>query len=229
MTNHYDRYVVESAERLDVRWYRIRMHGGTWLVDYSNPADLRRFLPGLFPEASYRCRVWDEKDLPESITARKGRPVRRVSWWGKILYLVFVLDYFLMPAPVNVAYLTTFPWVSEHWVMLLAVVLLGELAVMLAFSRCWTSKLDPGDAPCRLMVQVEDPMGARGRPRVFIIARWMLAYVLFIGAGTLIMVAQSSWAGLVGFVIAPSMMLMFERFYLFAPLTDRRKYVIVNE
>jgi len=48
MTDECDRWSIESSERLDVRWYRIRMHGEDWLVDYSNPRDLRLYAPDLF-------------------------------------------------------------------------------------------------------------------------------------------------------------------------------------
>lgn len=60
MPNEHDHYLVEAAERLDLRYYRIRVDGKTYVVDYSNPADLRLFFPGLFPAETSRYRVWDE-------------------------------------------------------------------------------------------------------------------------------------------------------------------------
>lgn len=135
----------------------------------------------------------------------------------------------VMPTPLNIHLLTVDPRIRRYWFVIVPAVLVVELLTALLLSRCWSSAIDLDDHQNRLMVQLDDPMKARGRSRPFIVARWLLYATALVSGGALIGVwASSNWAAVIGFYVTLTAGVLFERFYAFAPLTDKRRYRIVD-
>lgn len=221
-----DSHVVESAERLDLRWYRVNMNGKTWLVDYSDPTDLRLFFPGLFPECSRCLRVWDMEDLPRSIVECPGKTVRRERRWFEALYCALFIDCLFLPHPFNLGLFTYSPLVGRYWYVAVLAVFIVELIVMVMLSRCFTSKIDPGDAPCKHMVLIDKKTNEKSRSRVFIVARWLACFAIAMAAIVLFLIVDSSYAVFVLVFAIPSIEIRFGRLIYFEPLRSRHRYAI---
>ncbi len=48
MTDYRDKLLVEKADRIDIRYWLIEIQGKKFIIDYSNPRDLRNYFSGLF-------------------------------------------------------------------------------------------------------------------------------------------------------------------------------------
>lgn len=227
MTDGYDHWPVDSAERLDVRWYRIRMHGRDWLVDYSDPRDLRLYMPDLFPNAVNRHRIWDWGSLPESIRTRHGEPVGSspasiglsagVVRWLTILLLLYLWS---APARFNLAYLTALPWIGEHWYIVIPVTISCFVAGILIFSACCRSGIDPGRPADIVMTRIDGSTGASSaRLACGRLIRLLVFPAVMVLVGVFgVLVHGPNLLSFVLFLVLPLLTLVSDRFIVFSPL-----------
>ncbi|EGP5427586.1 hypothetical protein D3I38_12285, partial [Enterococcus faecium] len=59
MTDYRDKLLVEKADRIDIRYWLIEIQGKKFIIDYSNPSDLRNYFSGLFPELNTEWKIYD--------------------------------------------------------------------------------------------------------------------------------------------------------------------------
>ncbi len=98
------RYNIDKINRIDSRYYLIRVNKNYYVIDYSNPRDFRNwFFVPLFPE---RLRKFDAYDVTGDEKLYMVKNVWRyqsiISKGIFIMYILILLDGFLMPSKLNI-------------------------------------------------------------------------------------------------------------------------------
>ncbi|WP_017470475.1 hypothetical protein [Amphibacillus jilinensis] len=91
MKNH-NKYVIEAIERMNIRYYKIEIDGKWYVVDYSNPQDIRNYFPGLFPDVQVKWKMYDAEPLnyPEKIKKKKYHSKVR---WDIVFFFLYLSEF----------------------------------------------------------------------------------------------------------------------------------------
>lgn len=203
------------------------MRGRDWLMDYSNPHDLRLYATDLFPDAAKRHRIWDWESLPEGVRARHGEPVGSspasiglsagVVRWLTVLLLVYIWS---APARFNLAYLTALPWLGEHWYIVIPMTLSCLATGILVFSTCCRSRIDPGRPADMVMTRIDGSTGASSARLAWgRLIRLLVFPAVMIAVGVFgVLVHGPNLLSFVLFLVLPLLTLVSDRFIAFSPL-----------
>lgn len=91
MTDYRDKLLVEKADRIDIRYWLIEIQGKKFIIDYSNPRDLRNYFSGLFPELNTEWKIYDISNYEGKISTMKSKLFKTNRKYTRKIYLLITL------------------------------------------------------------------------------------------------------------------------------------------
>lgn len=229
--NKYNNFVIEEYQRLDIRYYYVKINGQYFLMDYSNPKDIRNYVPGLFKKELSEWLLYPVDDIEGMIPKivppltphdpnKNRRNVRKYTMY----YVLFWLYLVYMPEPFNISYWTYDPNIIKYWPLFFLGVLVGVFIIILILrlkgSRYSISK----SAKYKLSI-VNDSSSSKLQKQTPV-SVWLCSMIGLIFMCALIGISPSNYAAFFVFYALQMFNIFFEKFYYFAPFYAKQKYTL---
>jgi ABC-2 type transport system permease protein len=242
----YNKYLVESAQRIDVRYWLIQVHGKYYVIDYSNPRDIRNYFPIIFPKLNTEWKIYDvtkDKDTIPFLKTKlfgtdreKNKKVYNWTLFGSILY---ILNIKLFPKFLNIHYLTYDPRIRQNWQLILGLMLLSLIVTVVILMSLRQVKLPIDKDKALILKQINvKEMELAQKHKLKWYVRWTQALpgplkwgltLIFIVGSLLLGVATSSYSQLLFFGIIPWYVFFESKFLGFIPISEGPKYQIIEK
>lgn len=238
----YDKYLIETAQRIDIRYYLIKVHEKYYVIDYSNPRNIKNYFPGLFKETISQWKIYDVTNIKEDIKIKKSF-FHRIQYnvqtkiaWVSIIFILILLNGMLFPKFINFMDLTYTPQIFQHWKLVLFLIIMGYFIGVLFLICTKQSKLPLNEAESFILKQVKKektdrkwylgwldrlPNSLRWTISVFFVVPFFVA----LGIGR---PQSSNYVQLLFLGIIPLYSLLFSSFISFNPIENREKYQIIK-
>ncbi|OFI50248.1 hypothetical protein BG261_09005 [Floricoccus tropicus] len=227
MGSEVDKFVIQSVKRINTRYYLFELHGRYYIADYSNPKDLRQYIPGMFQELQDHTTVYDVTGHEEEYNAKPLRWYQK-SRNQKLIYLIAVAYTFnavAFPDKLNLAMLTYDPRIVANWKLIILLIVISSLFIIvyLYFKKTYVDL--EGKDEYLLVPSTNIPIKASKFKRLFfyIIFLICISAMLFIGIGS------SSYTQLILFGLIPIYTTIFTRFLNFVDINNTKYHIEKKE
>lgn len=219
----YNKYIIEKVERVNIRYYLIKVHERYYIIDYSNPAKLRNYFLGSFSNITEEWNIYD-------VTENKNQfPVKQSTWFsrnitliGTSIFIFFVFNGMLFPQSMNVSVLTKDAGISQHWLAITLTVFLGALLIILFLNIINKPKIEFEKNKVYILTQVDND---KKNSKILVGIIFFILSVFFL---LLLGIAGANYGSLFIFSFFGMYMLLFNRFLTFTLNKNSRKYHIVK-
>ncbi len=124
--------MVEKINRIDARYYLIRINKNFYVVDYSDPKDFRNwFFVTLFPKNLREFDAYDVTGDEEQFIVDNLWKYQKI--FGKFFAFFFFVNFFtgfFLPPPYNPFYLTYDTFILKNWFYFLLLIILGAVLII---------------------------------------------------------------------------------------------------
>lgn len=233
MIKGYDKYVVDKVRRINIRYYLIKVHGKYYIIDYSNPKDIKSYFPGLFPETLTEWKIYDvailknQKNLNFSYEVNPKKSIN----WTIMAFLLYLLNVMFFPEKLNLSNLTYDPIILQRWPQTLGYILasVGIIFLIIFFQKL-SINLTGEEKLTLKQAQVNETESKNWFSKLPLRLRWIISMIILIPIFTLVGIAASSYSQLFVFLVVPLYVLFFGKFITFIPGSNKSKYqIIVSE
>lgn len=235
----YGRFLVEKAIRIDVRYYLVKVNNSWYIIDYSNPKNIRNYFPGLFPKVLTEWKIYhisDEKNrdfLEKNLVKKIMRRNKSKVNWFVLFAIVYILHCVLFPKDINIAYLTYDSRIAQNWPLVVSIILLFLLVIVLCLISLKQTKLPINGEQALILKQINTQnIEVKWYLRWFMKLpnpiRWGISMMIFIPIFFFIGIGGSSYSQLLVFAILPVYSIFLGKFISFLPMKDNRKYQIIE-
>ena len=226
----YSKYLIEEAERIDIRYYKIKIRGKYFIVDYSNPRDIRNYFPGLFPEVTSKWNlipvelIKNTERINGIIKIRNGKVK-----WEVIAFLVYLFNVMFFPNKYNLSNLTYHSNIRENWLLTMILVFTGAIVIFLCLFIIGSKYKFDGVVNSYLIKIENENKKHSSKVNLIRIFNWLVSYTLIIVLFGLVGIGSSSYSQLIVFFIIPIYGLLFSKFLTFEPIRSKSKYKIIEK
>lgn len=219
-------YTLEVIKRIDVRYYKIKINGKMYVIDYSNPKDIRTFFPGLFTDSNNQWKIYDS---PNSDTPRKI--YKNNIRWSVIFFVLYLVNVIFFPKRYNLNEISYNPLILEHWQLVMLFVFIGAAiicTVLNIFCHFSKYKIDSMHTKTYLLKKVNNQKNTESSNKIIHGLKWFMSYLILLALFAIIGLASSSYSQLIVFFIIPTYLLLFGKFIQFNP-SKSSKYIIIEK
>jgi uncharacterized membrane protein (TIGR01218 family) len=224
----HDKYGIEDVKRINIRYYLIEVHGKWYIIDFSNPRDMRNYFQPFFPALNHKWAIYDVTNSKDECHAKDLRWFQGAKGANFVcaVYIFYLVNVTLFPPNINMAKLTYDPRISQHWifVLLLLIISIVLIAVILCSLKS-IIRLDDKPSYTLELVRNHDTKQIASRMPVMVSAIIIVFvfFFLFIGIG------GSSYSQLLMFAVFPLYSMVFGKFSGFLVSKNNRYRIIMKE
>lgn len=230
MVEKRSKYLIEEAERIDLRYYKIKVHGKYYIIDYSNPRDIRNYFPGLFPEVTRSWKLFPVESITYSTSLDDAKKVRESKIrWEVVIFLIYLFNVMFFPDKYNFSSLTYNSNIIKNWLLTITIVFIGAIVILVSLYTKGSTHVFITKEYVWLNKIEKDHQNSKARLSVLIICKWFLSYLVCIVMFGLVGLGSSSYSQLFVFFIIPVYGLLFSKFITFEPIKSKNKYQILKE
>lgn len=224
--NNYNKYVIEKAHRIDVRYFLVKINSRYYILDFSNPKNLRLYFWMLFPTKLFHTG-WELYDVTGE---EDSYQIRKVSWYqkdssGKIagwLFLLYILNIMLAPDRFNIQQLTHDSRIATYWQITLGLLVFSLVPVFFRLFCYKSAQIDLSGKEKRILKPFTNKPYSKFREFLVVFGVWVyLAFTLTMG------IWGESYSHLIVFAVIPLHIIAFARFL--GPSPQSHKYQILEE
>ncbi|MEY8443310.1 hypothetical protein AALA52_03495 [Lactococcus ileimucosae] len=218
VTKNYDKYMIEDVKYINVRYFLIKLQGKSYIIDFSNPKDIRNYFPGFFPDVNRSWKIYevtgkenqyDIKPLPLYLKQNSG-------WSVLVIYILYLVNIGLFPKSLNIWDLTYDQRIAQNWEMVVLLIFCGAAVIFgLLYSR--KTKINLTES-YKILVPV-DKEELTAKKRSFSI---FIGLPIFIIILLTISISSSSYSQLFMFGVFPIYSLLFNRFGSFLDIRTNK-------
>ena len=238
----YDKFLIETAQRIDIRYYLIKVHEKNYVIDYSNPRDIKSYFPGLFKETTSQWKIYDVTDIKEDIKIKKSF-FHRIQYnvqtkiaWVSIIFILVLLNGMLFPEFMNFMYLTYTPQIFQHWKLVLFLIIMGYFLGVLLLICTKQSRLPLNEAESFILKQIKKEKRNKKwyldwLDRLPNSIRWIISVFFVIPFFVALGIGRpqsSNYVQLLFLGVIPLYSLLFSSFINFKPIENEWKYQIIK-
>lgn len=238
----YDKYLIETAQRIDIRYYLIKVHEKYYVIDYSNPRSIKNYFPGLFKETINQWKIYDVTDIKDNIKMKKSffyriqYNVQTKIDWISIIFILFLLNGMLFPESINFMNLTYSPQIFQQWKLVLFLIIIGYFVGVFFLICTKQSKLPLNETDSFILKQVKIEKKDKKRYHAWFeqlpnAIRWIMSVFFVIPFFVALGIGRpqsSNYVQLFFLGVIPLYSLVFASFISFKPLENKRKYQIIK-
>ena len=244
MVNKHDKYLIDKAIRIDSRYWLIEKKGQKYLVDYSNPKNIKSYIPFVGDKLINKWKIYKLEDT--NLTLKNGLHITTTSYTTKLiryydyLCIFYILMILLLPKKINPVFITYDSKIKENWKYILFAMLL-VLGIIIIYFILKEKNISIDESKVMCLERVDDDYSytykkEKGFRRLVMytitrIPASLLAFIIMIIAIPslfLIGFSSSSYIQLVMFTLIPFYVLILYRFIIFIPLNGKSKYKILE-
>lgn len=219
-------YTLEVIRRIDIRYYEIKIDGKMYVIDYSNPKEIRNFFPGLYTDSNNEWKIYESPNshIPKKIYKNNIR-------WSVIFFVLYLGNVMFFPKKYNLNEISYNPLILENWQLVILYVLTGAMIICTAlniFSHFSKYKIDSMHAKAYLLTKVNNQKNTENSNKIIHGLKWFMAYLILLALFALIGLASSSYSQLIVFFVIPTYLLLFGKFIQFNP-NKSNKYIRVEK
>jgi len=210
MVTSEKKYMIEEVKQINIRYYLIRIDGKSYVLDFSNPRDLRNYFAVYFPNVNRQWSIYDVTGNEESYKAKKLRLYKQpeYEWLGGLIFILCLLSMTICPEFLNIRYLTQDEIIAEYWKLVLGIIFMGAVGIFmcLAGKRTDVGLSEKTKNQC-LVREYSLPMKTR-----------ILSYIggpLISGCGLFVGISASTYADVLLFAVFPLYSIIFMKFGTF--------------
>ncbi|EGP5266626.1 TPA: hypothetical protein ACHU7D_001362 [Enterococcus faecium] len=247
MTDYRDKLLVEKADRIDIRYWLIEIQGKKFIIDYSNPSDLRNYFSGLFPELNTEWKIYDISNYEGKINTMKSKLFKTNRKYTRKIYLLitlisilYLLNIILFPKAVNIAYLTYDSRIKEYWKLVILLLVGILIFITLILNKLKQLQLPILEQNFLILKQSnvkeinykkisEAKWYVSWLYKLPLTIQWVVAIAVLIPAIFAIGIISSSYSQLLFFTVIPFYEIFLGKFLGFIPMDKKNKYEIIKE
>ncbi|BDR59417.1 hypothetical protein [Xylocopilactobacillus apicola] len=236
-------FSVKEYERIDIRYRLIHVKGKDYILDYSNPRDLRNYFMGTFYyKNSLQWKAYDVTHCREQIPVIKD--YYKIEQLARLIDGVVAIFYFtnilLFPKPLNISYLTYDPRIRRNWKLIIMILLVISLVLIFILASLKQYQLPVAKDNYLILKQTnykelndKDAAESKFYIRWFykippFLQRLISGLFLIIGP-VLVGINSSSYGSLFVFTICIYYIIFLGRFLFFIPAHKNKKYTILEK
>lgn len=242
-----DKYLVEQARRIDVRYWLIKIHGTEYIIDYCNPKDIRNYLPYLFPKVNHEWTIYEAHKFVQKLPTKKNilfetsrGYTSKIKLVTIVLFMLYMINIMFFPKQFNIAYLTYDSKIQRNGL----IIVLGMFIILAAviISLCLLRQLNISTMENKSFIMKQYNISELKLKEIregewYI--RWFykipspiqggLALIILIPSLFLVGIIGSSYSQLLIFTIIPFYSMFLGKFLGFIPMDGNRKYQIIEK
>lgn len=120
-------YSIEIIKRMSVRYYKIKVGEKFYIMDYSNPKDIKNYFSGLFPNVYTKWKIYDY--IHHEAYNHSKELKKKNKEWSLILFTLYLVNVMFFPERYNLSDLTYNPRILENWKLVIFLVFFGGLII----------------------------------------------------------------------------------------------------
>ncbi|BDR59410.1 hypothetical protein [Xylocopilactobacillus apicola] len=241
--NTHSSFSVKEYERIDIRYRLIHVKDKDYILDYSNPRDLRNYFMGTFYyKNSLQWKAYDVTHCREQIPVIKDyyKIEQRARLIEGVIGILYMINIFCFPKSLNISYLTYDPRIRSNWKLIIMILLVISLVLIFILASLKQYQLPVAKDEYLILKQTNyKELNAKDAAESKFYIRWfykippflqsLVAGVLFVMGIFIFGVIRSNFGDLIFFVIYMYCVIFLGRFLFFIPAHKNKKYTILEK
>jgi len=214
-------YKIDSVEKINVRYYLIKIEDKSYIIDYANPKNIKNYFSVVFLKNHSQWRIYDVTGKEQDVKAKPLPFYQTDTCWRMIgcVYLAYLLHIIFLPK-LNIWSLTIDSGILYNWELILAGILCGAVAIFIVLYRQKTKIQLPQQTSVLIRKHV---------PAVLVRILAGGAFFVYATVPLLLGIVTASYANLFLISIGVTYMLIFIKFIRFVDIKRNRYRIIEDE
>lgn len=218
------KYVIEQIQRVSIQYYKIKINNKFYLLDYSNPKNLKNYFINSFSNVEIKWHIYDIENITEDeyMSSKRYNLGSKLYKWISCFIIFILLNSILFPSSLNLSKLTKDTIIMDNWILIVLLVLLGSLLLIILLISLNKPKVKLSSKEQQIILQVAD----KKRNQTAIIVFSAVFYILLLLSTISLGIIVSSYVSIIAFTFLGSYLLIFNKFF---QCTLKGKYQIIDK